>query len=344
MAAINERFGKYTVQIRKKGFPSKNKTFIKKEDAEAWARKIESEMERGEWHDKAAAEEKNLADVLRDYRDGHAASLKSAAATQGRIDAILTRWPICEKVSMSNIDQGMFSDYVKRREADGVSGSTINREIGIMSAAINRAIADGLPADNPIEKINRPTENPGRDRRLHDGEMRRLLRELRPRERNAGRFGGGVDDGYVRWIVRFAIETAMRKSEILSLEWKHVHLSKRYVHLPATKNGERRDVPLTIRAARVMRVMLATREKGERLVFPIHPEALKSTWRRATERAEIEDLHFHDLRHEGCSRLAERLDMLELASVTGHKDPRMLKRYYHPKAQNLAAKLRRRPV
>jgi integrase len=75
-------------------------------------------------------------------------------------------------------------------------------------------------------------------------------------------------------------------------------------------------------------------------VFPITANALKLAFERAVKRAGIEDLHFHDLRHEATSRLAEKLpNVIELAAVTGHKDLRMLKRYYHPRAEDLARKL-----
>jgi integrase len=75
-------------------------------------------------------------------------------------------------------------------------------------------------------------------------------------------------------------------------------------------------------------------------VFPITADSLKMCFVRACGRAGIEDFHFHDLRHEATSRLAEKLpNLIELASVTGHKDLKMLRRYYHPRVQDLAAKL-----
>ena len=138
-------------------------------------------------------------------------------------------------------------------------------------------------------------------------------------------------------LVRFAIETAMRQGEMLSLRWEHVDLRTRTAHLEDTKNGEARTVPLSSRAAAVLEVLPHSIDGR---VFPISAQAVKRAWGRACRRAGIEGLHFHDLRHEATSRLAERLpNLIELAAVTGHKDPRMLKRYYHPRAADLAKKL-----
>jgi integrase len=348
MATIREHGNKYQVQIRKKGHKPISKSFLKRIDAEAWARKTESEMERGVWRDTAAADEKSLAAVLIDYRDGHGSEVRDKEIP-ARIDAIIARWPACEKLSMSVLNRTSINDYIGMRRGV-VSGSTINKELGIISAAINRAISNGLPVENPIEKVIRPKNNQARNRRLaesetdEDGrqlkehELRSLLRELKPRTREAGRLGAGVDNPRIRWIVRFAIETAMRRGELLSLTWKNVFLKKNYVHLPKTKNGKPRDVPLSTRAIRCLWV-LKKMSDGEERVFPFTESALRKTFDRACARAKIEDLHFHDLRHEATSRLARFLDMGELTKMTGHDDPRVLMRYYHPRAEDMAKKL-----
>jgi integrase len=129
----------------------------------------------------------------------------------------------------------------------------------------------------------------------------------------------------------------MRRSEILSLRWPDVFLDERFVRLHDSKNGEARDVPLSTRAAAAL-VALPRRPDGH--VFPITGDALKKAFTRACERAGLENMHFHDLRHEATSRIATRLDnILELSAVTGHKTVQMLKRYYHPRATDLARKL-----
>jgi integrase len=339
MATIRKRGNKYQAQIRKKGEKPISKSFLKRADAEKWVATVEGDMARGEYTDKTKAENTTLADVLRDYRNGHASTIKDKE-TPARIDAMLARWTACEHVAMTNVNQTFFSSYIKMRKDKGVCGSTINKELGIISAAINRAISDGLPADNPIEKIIRPVNGKARDRRLEEGELRALLRELMPRQRDKkGRLGAGVDNQFIRWIVRFAIETAMRRGELLKLRWKDIDLKKRVAKLYDTKNAEDRQVPLSTRALRCLRVVRKLSNESEQYVFATTEAALKKCFERACIRAELDDLHFHDLRHEATSRLATFFDMKDLSKVTGHKDPRTLMRYYHPRAEDLAKKL-----
>lgn len=129
----------------------------------------------------------------------------------------------------------------------------------------------------------------------------------------------------------------MRRSELLALRWEHVNTKKRRVHLPLTKNGSARDVPLS-KAAVALLEGLPRSIDGR--VFPTTADALKKAFSRACERAGIDNFHFHDLRHEATSRLAVKLpNVIELAAVTGHKDLRMLARYYHPRVEDLAKKL-----
>jgi integrase len=156
--------------------------------------------------------------------------------------------------------------------------------------------------------------------------------------RNAqGRFIKGTRNPWVKPLVQLALETAMRRGELLALEWQYVDLKKRLAYLPMTKNGEARTVPLSQKAATILSG-LPKAISGR--IFPISPMALRKAFERACESAGINDLHFHDLRHTATTRLAERLpNLVELASVTGHKDVRMLARYYHPKAEDLAKKL-----
>ena len=130
----------------------------------------------------------------------------------------------------------------------------------------------------------------------------------------------------------------MRRGELLSLKRFNVNVSKRYVHLPDTKNGDSRNVPLSPTALSIVNDISA--DDTNELVFPVHYEGLKGLWKRAVKRADITDLRFHDLRHEATSRFFEKgLNVMEVAAITGHKDLRMLKRYTHLRAEDLALKL-----
>ena len=143
-----------------------------------------------------------------------------------------------------------------------------------------------------------------------------------------------------RWmlpLVRVALETAMRRGELLSLRWTHVELDARVARLDMTKNGKPRTVPLSSNAVQILR---NTPKSESGLVFPIGIAAMEAAFKRAALRAKVCDLHFHDLRHTATTRMATKLpNIIELAAVTGHETVQMLKRYYHPDAESLARKL-----
>ena len=146
-------------------------------------------------------------------------------------------------------------------------------------------------------------------------------------------------NSWFRPVVLFAIETGMRRGEILSLTWENVHLGKRYVYLPDTENGSNRDVSLSPQALEPQGD-LPKNIRYDQVVCPLNYRAPKSAWRRACSGAGTIDLRFHDLRHEATSRLFEKgLNMIEVAAITGHKDLRMLQRYTHLRAEELARKL-----
>jgi hypothetical protein len=139
-------------------------------------------------------------------------------------------------------------------------------------------------------------------------------------------------------LVSLAQETALRRGELLKLQWEHVHLKERYLELPGwlTKNRKERMVPLTLRALRILK----TQPNNSDQVFPYSPNAVKLAFIRARNRAGSRDLRFHDLRHEATSRLFEKTSLRdsEIGSVTGHTDPRMLQRYYNKRAGDFVSR------
>jgi integrase len=210
-----------------------------------------------------------------------------------------------------------------------ISPATVRLELSLLSnifevARIEWGFCSGT---NPCRDVRKPKVPPGRARRLTPREDRQIQRYAYS-SANAELFS----------IVVLALETCMRQGEILNLEWQHVNLRSRIVHLPETKNGSPRDVPLTTDAVEAF-TRLGVKQSGR--VFHYTPAGIKSTWRYMLSRLGIEDLHFHDLRHEAISRLFERgtLDMLEIAAISGHKSLSMLKRYTHLRATRLVRKL-----
>jgi integrase len=298
---------------------------------------IEAEMVRGVFVDRSEAERNTLGNLFARYLRDVSPTKKGASSESYRLRSLL-RDPIAE-YKVAALNGKVLAEWRDRRLKE-VSGATTNRDLGLISHVINVARKEwGVNVENPVAMIRRPPESKGRNRRLSSDEELRLLKELEPSTRaESGVYEpGGVRNLLVRSIVELAIETAMRRSELLSLRWQDVHLIDRYVRLRDTKNGEARDVPLTRRAVQVLEALPREQEGA---VFTTTADAVKKAFERAVKRAGLGDLHFHDLRHEGTSRLAEKLDnVLELSAVTGHKTLSMLKRYYHPRAKDLARKL-----
>ncbi|MFC1459295.1 site-specific integrase [Microvirga arabica] len=142
---------------------------------------------------------------------------------------------------------------------------------------------------------------------------------------------------YMRTLIVLAIETGMRKGDFLTLDWGHIDLQRRVAHLPLTKIGDSRDVPLSTRAVEILRAFMTA---GSGQVFNVAPNAARPAWERLVCRAGWVDLHFHDLRHEAVSRLFEKgLNVVEASTISGHKELRMLQRYGHLRTTDLVARL-----
>jgi integrase len=177
--------------------------------------------------------------------------------------------------------------------------------------------------------VRRPTVPQGRKRRLEDGEEERLL--------------AACDRGrtpLLKQLVILAIETGMRRGELLGLRWENVHLTKRIAHLPLTKNGDSRDIPLSRRATETLTALSKSKKPNSELVFPMSGNSVRLAFEHLRTRAKMSDFHFHDLRHEAITRLFERgLNIAEVSAVSGHKELRMLQRYTHLRAVDLVSRL-----
>lgn len=338
MSAITKRSTGYQAEVRRKGFPTVSKTFSNRKDAEVWSRIIESEMDRGCFIDRTEAERTTLGDILERYRREISPKKKAGAIEVVRINKFVRDEPICSYKAAA-LSGKLLSEWRDKRLQE-VSGSSVNRELNLISHAINIARKEwGIHIENPVQLIHRPKHNKPRERRLSAAELESLLKELdlSPRRLDGTYEIGGTRNPWLKPIVLLALETAMRMSELLSLQWSDIDLHKRTATLWETKNGDKRVVPLS-KAALGLLAGLARSIDGR--VFPTTREAVKRGFVRATDRAGIQDLHFHDLRHEATSRLFEKeLNMMEVATITGHKTLSMLKRYTHLRAENLALKL-----
>jgi integrase len=246
---------------------------------------------------------------------------------------VIKRYAIATKFmhEITSIDVAEYRDLrlseVNPKSGNPISGNTVRLELALMSALYNLAIAEwGTCVFNPVQNVRKPKCNPGRERRLRSHEEKKIQRYL------AGK------NAELLPIFHLALETAMRQGEILSLKWENINLQAGVAHLPETKNGTWRDVPLSAKARSIL-TELNMKPFGN--VFSYKPSGFKSAWRKCIKTLNIEDFHFHDLRHEAISRLFEldTLNMMEVAAISGHKSLSMLKRYTHLRAYQLVRKL-----
>lgn len=137
----------------------------------------------------------------------------------------------------------------------------------------------------------------------------------------------------------FAIETAMRAGEIAGLTWDRVDIDKRTARLVETKNGSKRTVPLSMEAIRIINQLRDVTETDCGNIFNLTTDQIDVNFRKAKSRCMIDDATFHDLRHLAITRLAQKIDVLDLARMTGHKDLKKLMIYYNQSAEEIAKKL-----
>jgi integrase len=326
MATIEKRGQFWRVKIRRAGLMAQTKTFDNRTHAQQWARSVESDLDKGIVVDRRTAQRLSLADVLERYRREVTPTKRGSLDENLRLKAMAQR-PFA-RIRMSALTSSHLAAYRDER-LKVVSGATVNREFTVLSHAIDTARREWdvyLPA-NPCTLVRRPPQGRPRNRRLQGDEEQRLLAACR-HARNA----------WLAHFVALAIETGMRRGELLGLQWSNVDLERRVAFLAVTKNGESRGVPLSNRAVAVLRGLPSS--SSGRVFGELTPLALRHSFNRATRRAGITGLRLHDLRHEATSRFFEKgLNVMEVASVTGHKTLQMLKRYTHLSVTDLATRL-----
>ena len=349
MAAFQKRSGSWRVIIRKKdpftgGLVTESKSgFATKPEAAKWAATREESIEKGVHGSVAQAESTTLVEALERYERDVTPAKKGARQERVRINA-WKRDPLALRV-LSTIRGADIAAWRDKRLAGGASPTTVRNDLALISHLFATAIREwGMESlANPVEKIKLPAAGKARDRRLDPTpdkngktEEQRLL---------AAAEAQAEDWPWLGPIIKIGLATAMRQSEILGLSWENVDLSRKVARLLDTKNGDRRDVPLSTAAVTVLESLLIPDDDGiKRLprgpVFPVSAVSLDHHWRKAVKAAGSENLRFHDLRHEATSRLFEKgLNPMEAAAITGHKTLAMLKRYTHLRAEDLAAKL-----
>jgi integrase len=346
--------GTWKAVIRKTGFPTTSKTFRLKRDAEDWARSTEDEMVRGMYVKRSQAEKMLFSDAVDRYLR-EVTIHKRPYTQQGEKPRAATLKAHFGPYALAGITSELVAKYrddrlagVDRKDAKGnpkpLQPNTVRLELALLGHLFTVAIKEwgvGL-VYNPVLNVRRPSPGAGRNRRLNPKEEQRLMQLI-----------DQYSNPMLRWIVRIAIETGMRSSEITSLKVEQVDLVKRVVALKHTKNTMPRTVPLSLKASALFQEALGNPlhpKKETHLVFfgepgkdgKRRPYNFNKAWLEIKAKAGMPDLHFHDLRHEAVSRFVEAgLSDQEVSAISGHKSMQMLKRYTHLRAEDLVAKLDR---
>ncbi|MDD4363432.1 MAG: site-specific integrase, partial [Atribacterota bacterium] len=218
----------------------------------------------------------------------------------------------------------MIEEYKTKRLQVGVSPATVNRELSCLRHLFNKAIEWGYLIKNPMQSVKLLKEPPGRTRYLRTEEIERLLDVI-------DTFSEDIRS-YLKPIVLIALNTGLRKREILQLRWKDIYFEKRKITVSVTKTNEVRVIPMNETIYRELKEM-SQKNDSEYLFCNKKSEPfgnVRKSFDRALKLAGIEDFRFHDLRHTFASHLVMNgCDIRTVQRLMGHKDIKMTMRYSH---------------
>ena len=315
MATIRKRLGKYQAQIRKDGnFISQ--TFINKSDAIKWTKEQEVLIEQGCYISKK--ESVTLAFLLTRWEREVLVHLKSFKVERYKV-ALVSR--TLGHLTLNKITSSVLVDYRDNRLQE-VSNQTVKHELGLIRRALKKGIEWGYTSSVPY--LASPSlKGQARNRRLSEVEMSLLLSSC---------------DEYLKHIVIFLSESSMRRGELASIKIADINLESRLLQLSDTKNGDDRIIPLSSLALDSINYLITHAQTP--MLLGYDKEWLTRKFINHCKSIGIENFRLHDLRHEGISKLFEKgLNVMEVSSISGHKDLSMLKRYTHINPSTLLAKI-----
>lgn len=337
MASVKKSGSGWRAQVATLGVRD-SKVFSTKAEANGWASQRETEIragtatgiQRGRTVDEAFRRYEKEVSVHKKGRRAEAIRL----ATIGRMAIDGTPFKDMKLADVTPEVLGTWRDH--RLQVDKVLGSTVNRDLNLLSHVFSTAAKEWKwVAKSPTTDVRRPKDPPPRDRLYNEDEIDRLC------------FALGLDPDSTEPVATkyqqvgiaflFAIETAMRAGEICALTPKHVAGRVAKLTPDITKNGTSRSVPLSLPAVALLQRLPAPGERG--MLFGITAPSLDAIFRKVKARALIEDGTFHDTRHLAITRLAKKLDVLDLARMVGHRDLKQLLVYYNESADSIANRL-----
>jgi integrase len=335
MASILKIGKAWRAQIRRKGYQTMTETFPNKTLAVEWARGIEAQIDARRFNDKRGLEGMSVGDLIDRYNreiGGEKGFGKNKTAVLRALRHNLG------KTAVPALDDDALIKHVKARLATGAGGVTIGIELTYLTGVLNTAkdfwklpvsLEPVKAARASLKHLRVRTKSKERDRRPTTDELDRLKD-----------YFDAHSTLPMREIIDFAVATAMRAGEITRLRWADLNRDDKTIIIkdrkhPTEKEGNDEEVPLLGVAYKI-----ATRQpEGDELIFPYKEKTISSIFPRACAALKIKDLRFHDLRHEGISRLFEQGYAIEqVALISGHKDWKMLARYTQIRAKDLHRK------
>jgi integrase len=334
VGSIINRGGKWRAQVRRKGHKAQCRTFKTKAQAEAWVRQREADIDRGVIA--ADAGDLTVADVIGAYRKLRDQARPISDSSNEHYMLKKLEAGLGEKLARALNPDDLIAFAVMRKEDDGAGPYTINMDVSKLGtvlryggASLRVALPDVVGAARPLLTHLRLIGGGGkRERRPTEDELPRILAYMD--EQHGRKYAEAV---------AFAAITAMRRGEVCAIQWGDVDEQARVVQVwrkHPRKGKVLERVPVLGEAWDILK---RQPKGGDTPIFPIHPQTLSKYFRGACASLSIPDLHFHDLRHEGTSRLFEQgYQIQEVALVTGHKDWRHLKRYTNLRPEDLHRK------
>lgn len=331
--ALIKRGKVWHLNISRKGMkPIRRSTEVtNKKLAEQIHAKVLTQIAEGKWLDVDKGKNTTFKVLLEKHLLEH--SSKNEPSSEKRdVNSSKHLIPYFGEYMLADISPSLISDYKNLRYQEGVAPATINRELALMKCAYNLAINQWeLATVNPVKKGLMEKEDNARDRWIDYEEEGRLLEPC---------------PDWLSELVIFAVEMGMREEEILSLKISRVDFSRGkrgVVTVMDSKNGEKRTLPLTSTAEKLLKAKFKLRRLNCNYVFPssvgtkIDQGNLRRAFSKARERAGIDDLTFHDLRHTYATRQVQGgTDLYKVQMLLGHKTPQMTQRYAHHSTDSLA--------
>jgi integrase len=311
--AVFKKQGVYWIDYYVNGRRKRERIGPDKRLAETVLKKRKVELAEGKYLDKRRIPRCTFQELASVYLEWAKANHRGYASTRSRIPHLTDEFGVSQ---LSTITPLMVDRYIARRAAMR-KPATVNREIQLLHHLFRKAQEWGKALGNPVTRQHLLRVNNRRLRYLSLVEMRRLLAQA---------------DEALRPLLITALHTGCRRGELFRLTWPDVELTRGVIRVVDTKNGERREIPMTetLRATlqhlprRVDSAYVFPGQRGQRLVD------IRHRFNRALQAADIEGVVFHDLRHTFASHLVMAgVDLLTVKEFLGHKDIKMTLRYAH---------------